>query len=85
MFIGMGILVLGLTLGNLITNILKDLPYLNTECQTVVGTQKCQNDSKNSSDNHFLKSLWAFLENIVLISHAIPMSIYVAIEVLKWL
>lgn len=25
------------------------------------------------------------IENIVLISHAIPMSIYVAIEVLKWL
>jgi len=24
------------------------------------------------------------LQNIVLISHAIPMSIYVAIEVLKW-
>lgn len=24
------------------------------------------------------------LENLVLISHAIPMSIYVAIEVLKW-
>ena len=25
------------------------------------------------------------IENLVLISHAIPMSIYVAIEVLKWL
>ena len=27
---------------------------------------------------------WTLLENIVLLSHAIPMSIYVAIEVLKW-
>lgn len=25
------------------------------------------------------------LENLILISHTIPMSIYVAIEVLKWL
>ena len=28
---------------------------------------------------------WAALENLVLISHTIPISIYVAIEVLKWL
>ena len=26
-----------------------------------------------------------FFQNLVLVSHAIPMSIYVAIEVLKWL
>ena len=30
-------------------------------------------------------SIWAVLENLVLISHTIPISIYVAIEVLKWL
>ena len=33
----------------------------------------------------FSASLWAALENLVLISHTIPISIYVAIEALKWL
>lgn len=32
----------------------------------------------------FFKFFLMLLQNTVLISHAIPMSIYVAIEVLKW-
>ena len=35
--------------------------------------------------NDGVATTWAALENLVLISHTIPISIYVAIEVLKWL
>ena len=46
--------------------------------------QKDEMDKERESGYMIGDTIMMFLQNIVLISHAIPMSIYVAIEVLKW-
>ena len=72
----MGIIVLVLSICGLVTNIMGKKSYLyasESEMEKETGLP--------SRTKQFFMSL---LANLVLISHAIPMSIYVAIEVLKW-
>ena len=64
-------IVLVLTIGGTVMRGTQDWPYIYGP------------DGPEMSNG--VASIWAALENLVLISHTIPISIYVAIEVLKWL
>ena len=75
MFITMAVVVLALSIAGLILESFSERQYIFLPEEMA---QK-ENASKKVTDFFF-----NLLHNIVLLSHAIPMSIYVAIEVLKW-
>lgn len=74
MFIGMAVIVILLTVGGaIIQNTGKGMTYLYLSDESA--------EANNGAGSFIARPF----ENLVLISHAIPMSIYVAIEVLKWI
>ena len=76
MFIAMGVLVLILSAGGIISGMVDEKPYLFAS--------KEEMEDDQGTGNLVLQSILSLMTNLVLISHAIPMSIYVAIEVLKY-
>ena len=76
MFFSMGLIVLAMSIGGLVMSITNEKPYLYASASEME-----EDTNLGSRIKQFLMSL---LTNLVLISHSIPMSIYVAIEVLKW-